>query len=144
TLGRAFARCWTFGLFAPAPDAGEATKFYRQLSRYSAAFALCADMALLTLGGALKRKEMLSARFGDILSELYLLSAALKRWHDEGREPADLPLLEWCMEAGFATIEARFDEIFANFPNRPAAWLLRFLLLPFGGRPRGSAARPAP
>ena len=52
---------------------------------------LCADMALLTLGGALKRKEMLSARFGDILSELYLLSAALKRWQDEGRQPGGFP-----------------------------------------------------
>ena len=72
TLFRAWGRSWTGGVFAPAPDAGEATGFYRQLSRYSAAFALCADMALLTLGGALKRKEMLSARFGDILSELYL------------------------------------------------------------------------
>src|SRR6185437_4982062 len=86
TLFRALSRSWTFGRFAPAPDAGGATKFYRQLSRYASAFALCADMALLTLGGALKRKEMLSARFGDILSELYLLSAALKRWEDEGRQ----------------------------------------------------------
>src|SRR5438105_13983362 len=94
---RAFGRSWTFGAFAPAPEAGAATPFYRQLSRYSAAFALCADMALLTLGGALKRKEMLSARFGDILSELYLLSAALRRWQAEGRQAADLPLLEWCM-----------------------------------------------
>ena len=141
TLFRAWGRSWTGGAFAPAPDAGDATGFYRQLSRYSSAFALCADMALLTLGGALKRKEMLSARFGDILSELYLLSAALKRWQDEGRQPADLPLLEWCMEASFATIEARFDEIFANFPNRPAAWLLRFLLLPLGLRRRGPSDR---
>ena len=88
TMFRAWGRSWSGGLFAPAPDAGEATRFYRQLSRYSSAFALCADMALLTLGGALKRKEMLSARFGDILSELYLLSAALKRWQDEGRQQA--------------------------------------------------------
>ena len=73
TLFRAWGRSWSGGMFAPAPDAGDATGFYRQLSRYSSAFALCADMALLTLGGALKRKEMLSARFGDILSELYLL-----------------------------------------------------------------------
>ena len=51
-------------------------------------------MALLTLGGALKRKEMLSARFGDILSELYLLSAALKRWQDEGRQPAETMFLQ--------------------------------------------------
>src|SRR5207302_10955507 len=80
TAIRAWGRSWTVGVFAPASDAGAATGFYRQLSRYSSAFALCADMALLTLGGALNRKEMLSARFGDILSELYLLSAALKRW----------------------------------------------------------------
>src|SRR5246127_1386039 len=114
TLARAFGRSWTGSLFAPAPDAGEASRFYRQLSRYSSAFALCADMALLTLGGALKRKEMLSARFGDILSELYLLSAALKRWQDEGRQAADLPALEWCMASGFRTIENRFEEILAN------------------------------
>ena len=93
TLFRAWGRSWTGGLFAPAPDAGEATGFYRQLSRYSSAFALCADMALLTLGGALKRKEMLSARFGDILSELYLLSAALKRWQDERRQATDFAAL---------------------------------------------------
>ena len=77
---------------------------------------MVSDMALLTLGGALKRKEMLAARLGDILSELYLSSAALKRWNDEGRQPADLPLLQWCAESSFATIETRFDEIFANFP----------------------------
>ena len=70
---------------------------YRQLGRYSSAFALAVDLALLSLGGGLKRKEMLSARFGDILSELYLSSAALKRWQDEGRQPDDLPLLAWCM-----------------------------------------------
>lgn len=124
-------------MFAPAPDAGDATGFYRQLSRYSSAFALCADMALLTLGGALKRKEMLSARFGDILSELYLLSAALKRWQDEGRQQADLAALEWCMATGFKTIENRFAEILANLPNRFVAIVLKFLIQPFGARVLG-------
>ncbi len=141
TAGRASFRAWTGGAFAPAPATGQARGFYQQLGRYAAAFALAVDVALLTLGGALKREEMLSARFGDILSELYLLTAALKRWDEEGRQKADLPVLAWCMEAGFATIEARFDAIFANFPNRPAAWLLRFLLLPFGIRRRGPPDR---
>src|SRR3989440_6546981 len=68
TLFRAWGRSWTRGAFAPAPDAGAATGFYRQLSRYASAFALCADMALVTLGGALKRRGMLSAAFGRILS----------------------------------------------------------------------------
>jgi acyl-CoA dehydrogenase len=89
------------------------------------------------MGGALKRREMLSARYGDILSELFLLSAALKRWHDEGRKEADLPVLDYCMQTGFLTIEQRLDEIFANLPNRPIAWLLRFLVLPLGIRRRG-------
>src|SRR6201996_2753999 len=141
TLFRAFGRSWTFGAFAMAPDAGDATPFYRQLSRYSAAFALCADMALLTLGGALKRKEMLSARFGDILSELYLLSAALKRWQDEGRQAADFAALEWCMASGFRTIEMRFAEILANLPNRFVAVVLKFLVQPFGARVLGPSDR---
>ncbi|MGC2812948.1 MAG: acyl-CoA dehydrogenase domain-containing protein, partial [Bradyrhizobium sp.] len=99
------------------------------------------DMALLTLGGALKRKEMLSARFGDILSELYLLSAALKRWQDEGRQPADFAVLEWCMTSGFKTIEIRFAEILANLPNRFVAIVLKFLVQPFGARVLGPSDR---
>src|ERR1700761_7704080 len=138
---RACGRAWSGGLLAPAPDAGAATAFYRQLSRHAAAFALAVDLSLLTLGGALKRKEMISARFGDILSELYLSSAALKRWNDEGRLEEDLPLLEWCVEASLATIEARFDEIIANFPVRPVAWLLRLFIQPFGPRRRGPSDR---
>lgn len=143
TLFRAWGRSWTGGAFAPAPDAGDATHFYRQLSRYSSAFALCADMALLTLGGALKRKEMLSARFGDILSELYLLSAALKRWEDEGRQQDDLPALEWCMASGFKTIESRFAEILANLPNRFVAAILKFVVQPFGASVLGPSDRVA-
>ncbi len=137
TLSRAFLRSWSGGLLAAAPDAGKASRFYRRLGRYAAGFALTADLALLTLGGALKRKELLSARLGDILSELYLLSAALKQFEDDGRREADLPVLSWCMAEGFATIETRFAEVFANLPNRPAAWLLRFIVQPLGARRRG-------
>ena len=141
TLFRAWGRSWSFGLFAPAPDAGDATPFFRQLSRYSSAFALCADMALLTLGGALKRKEMLSARFGDVLSELYLLSAALKRWEEEGRQKEDFAALAYCMAAGVRTIENRLAEICANMPNRFVGWLLKFIVQPFGARVLGPSDR---
>ncbi|MCP4736879.1 MAG: DUF1974 domain-containing protein, partial [Bosea sp.] len=141
TLFRAWGRSWSGGLFAPAPEAGDATRFYRQLSRYSSAFAITADMALLTLGGALKRKEMISARLGDILSELYLLSAALKRWEEEGRQQADLAALEWCMANGFKTIENRLAEILGNLPNRFVAVLLKFLLQPWGARVLGPSDR---
>ncbi|HEY4343370.1 MAG TPA: acyl-CoA dehydrogenase [Parvibaculum sp.] len=132
TAFRAFGRALTNGRFADAPDAGATARFYGRLGRYSAAFALVSDMALLTLGGSLKRKELLSARLGDILSELYLLSAVLKRWDDEGRQAEDLPIVEWCMETGFSTMSQRLDEVINNLPNRPAAWLLRLFTLPFG------------
>src|SRR5260370_11771261 len=94
-------------------------------------------MGLVGVGGALKRKEMGSARFGDILSELYLLSAALKRWQDEGRQQADFAALEWCVATGFKTIENRFAEILANLPNRFVAVVLKFLVQPFGARVLG-------
>ncbi len=138
---RAFLHAWTGAIFAHAPEAGKARRYYRGLGRYASAFALMVDMALLTLSSGLKRREMVSARFGDILSELYLLCAVLKRWHDEGSERSDLPLVTWCMESGFAVIEARIDEILSNLPNRPVAWLLRFLVLPFGLRRRGPSDR---
>jgi acyl-CoA dehydrogenase len=127
-LGRAFWRSWTSGRFVTAPIAGAVAGHYRQLSRYSAVLALLSDMAFLILGGGLKRRELLSARLGDILSELYLLSAVLKRYDDERCQPADEPLVHWCMASGFKRIETSIDEILANFPNRPMAWLLRFLV----------------
>jgi len=134
---RAWSRSWSGGFFAPAPAAGNATHYYRQLSRHASAFALTADIALLTLGGSLKRREMLSERLGDILSELYLLSAALKRWEDEGRQDADLPLLAHAMDTGLTTIEHRMGEVLANLPSRIAAWILRLIVQPFGPSHRG-------
>lgn len=133
TAFRAKWRSWTGGIFAPAPDAGAVSRHYRQLSRYAAAFALTSDMALLTMGGALKRKENISARLGDILSELYLLSAVLKRWEEEGRQNDDLPLVGWCMADGIARINRAFDGVFANMPNRFVATLL-WMMLPLGPR----------
>src|SRR5262249_59185357 len=76
---RAWGRAWTGGLFAPAPAAGAANRYYRALGRYTSAFALAVDLALLSLGGGLKRQEMVSARFGDGLSQLFLLSPVLPR-----------------------------------------------------------------
>lgn len=137
TLFRATGRAWTGGAIAPAPDgAGMAAPVYKRMSRYAAAFALISDFALLTLGGSLKRKEMLSARLGDVLSELYLLSAVVKRWHDDGKLAADFPLVEWTAEDSFAKIASSLDEVLANLPSRSAAMLLRALTLP-GGSHRG-------
>jgi acyl-CoA dehydrogenase len=130
TLFRAWGRALTGGRLAPAPDAGKATPIYRQLSRWSAAYGLTADFLFLTLGGALKRKEMISGRMGDILSDMYILSAALKRWEDEGRQDADLPVLQFVAKDALHNIQTALDEVIANLPARWAAWVLRFFTLP--------------
>lgn len=130
TLFRAWGRALTGGHFAPAPNAGKATPIYQRLSRWSAAYALTADVLFLTLGGALKRKEMISGRMGDVLSEMYILSAALKRWQDEGRQKADLPVLEYIAAEAFHNIQTALDEVIANMPARWAAWILRAITLP--------------
>jgi len=138
TLGRAWLWCWSNAFFAPAPSVpAEVRPYFKNLSRYAAGFALLSDIAFLTLGGTLKRREMLSGRLGDILSELYLLSAVLKRWEDEGRKEEDLPLVAYCMEDGFTTIESRTAAILKNLANRPFAWLVRLVTQPFGPRNYG-------
>src|SRR5690606_31677940 len=71
---RAFVMGISGARFVAAPAAGPLTRYYRQVTRMSAAFTFLADVTLLILGGELKRKEKLSARFGDVLSHLYMAS----------------------------------------------------------------------
>jgi acyl-CoA dehydrogenase len=129
---RTWGRGWSGGRVGPAPDNVALPHHWRQLSRLSAAFALLSDLALMTLGGALKRREMLSARLGDILSELYLLGAVLKRYEDEGRQEEDLPIVDYIMFQGLDRIAVAFDGVLANLPARWASWLVRFLAFPAG------------
>ena len=114
------------------PGAPEVKRYYQQMNRFAAAFALLADVAMVVMGGELKRKEKLSARLGDVLSYLYLSSAALKRYEDQGRHQADLPFLLWSLHDAFFKLQIAMDGVLANFPNRPVAWILRRLIFPKG------------
>ncbi|HEC18606.1 MAG TPA: acyl-CoA dehydrogenase [Gammaproteobacteria bacterium] len=118
--------------FASAPARGAERRCYQQLTRMSAVFALVADVALLVLGGSLKRREKLSGRLADMLSHLYLASSVLKRFEDQGRPREDLPLLLWACEYSLYAMQHSLDGLLKNFPSRPAAWLLRLLSLPLG------------
>ena len=123
----------TRGRFSKTPPQTVSDKiYYQRLNWMSAAFALCADSAMMTLGGALKRRERLSARLGDLLSELYLSSAVLKRFHDEGRLDDDLPLLHWAMQMSLYNMQQSLRSLFGNLPLRPLAWVLRLLVFPTG------------
>lgn len=117
---------------AAAPVRGPVRRCYQQLTRMSAAFALVADVSLLVLGGSLKRREKLSGRLADVLSHLYLASATLKRFEDQGRPREDLPLVQWVCERSLYLMQCSLDGLLKNFPQRAAAWLLRRLLFPLG------------
>jgi acyl-CoA dehydrogenase len=123
--------------FASSPRAGELGYYYRQLTRMSAAFSFLADTALLTLGGELKRRESLSARFGDVLSHLYMASAVLKRFEDDGAPYADRPFVDWAVSDSLAIIQERLLAILDNFPSRFLGKLLRVLTFPLGRPYRG-------
>ena len=116
------------------PGSGIVAHYYRQLNRTSAALALVADITMMALGGRLKRLERLSARLGDVLSHLYLASAALKRFEDQGRKEADRPLLHWSCRESLYRSQMAFDQLFKNFPIRWLAIILRVLVFPLGMR----------
>jgi acyl-CoA dehydrogenase len=111
---RTFLLSLSQGYLARSPVAGETAPYYRKLAWASATFAFLTDLALLTFGGSLKRREKLAGRFADCLSWLYLGMATLRRFEEEGRHTADLPLVHWSMQYAFAQIQQALEGIFAN------------------------------
>jgi acyl-CoA dehydrogenase len=134
-----FLHALTFGVFASTPVEHEMAWWYRQLSRYAQSFALVGDWTVAFLGGELKSRQRLSGRLADILSELYILSATLKRYEDDGRLEEDRPVVEAVARDSIYTMEESFAAVFANFPNPWLGGLMRFLVFPLGrhARPAG-------
>ncbi|CBJ44118.1 acyl-CoA dehydrogenase [Ralstonia solanacearum] len=133
-LVRALLHALSGGRAAAVPSraAPELHRYYRAVNRLSTALALLADVSMFMLGGALKRRERLTGRLGDILSQLYLVSAALKRFEDEGRPTEDAVLVHWSVQDALARAGEALDGVLANFPNRVVAGVLRALIVPFG------------
>ncbi len=135
------ARTLTFGLSgsitAKSPVEGPAAGYYRQLTRFSSALAICSDITMGLLGGELKRKELISARLGDVLSNLYFASATLKYFYDEGEKKADVPHMEYVLEDCLRNIENAFDGVFRNFPVAGVGGALRALVFPLGRHHKG-------
>ena len=133
-LARTFVMGWTGSHFVgvPADVAPETRRYYQQLTRFSAALAFLADVSMGTLGGALKRKEKLSARLGDILSLMYLCSATLRRYEAEGRQHADAPLMHWAIWDAMFKAQGAFEGVISNFPNRFIAAVMRRVVFPLG------------
>src|ERR1700677_4188201 len=129
---RSLVMAFTLARFTKVPQAGPTARYFQHVNRYSASFALATDVAMLALGGYLKKKETLSARLGDVLSSMYLASMVLKHHDNQGREPADLPLVEWACRSLLYQAQEQLHLFLRNFPNRPLAAIMRLLIFPRG------------
>jgi acyl-CoA dehydrogenase len=129
---RSFVMALTHARFTGAPVQGPTARYYQHVVRFSASFAFAVDVAMLTLGGYLKKKENLSARLGDVLSYMYLASMVLKHHENQGRREEDLPMVEWACRSLLYDAQERLHVFLRNFPNRFLAGLMRVLIFPRG------------
>lgn len=136
-IGRSWFHGLTGGRFASAPANTTLKPYYQELARYSANLAVASEISLGILGGKLKFKESLSARLGDVLAELFLLSGALKRFESDGQPEADKPLLDWIFADGIGRMHGKLAEVGDNFPNGFWGWTIKMLTQTGGKRRRG-------
>ncbi|SFR63462.1 acyl-CoA dehydrogenase [Marinobacter daqiaonensis] len=129
---RALVLGLTGGLAEPVPRQGNIQKHYRQLARFSAAFALMTDVTLLTIGGGLKARQRLSGRMADCLVQLYYATAVIKQWHEEGYPDDQRPLVEWCLQRCLCDLQASMRDAVIRFPVPALRWPLRVLIFPLG------------
>ena len=131
-MARSFTLALSHAKFSRVPLNTPTRRYYQNINRYSAAFALASDFAMLTLGGGLKKRELLSARLGDVLSSIYLASCVLKHFENQGRRATDLPLVEWSVRTLMYQAQEALHAFLRNLPNRWAARLLRVFIFPRG------------
>jgi acyl-CoA dehydrogenase len=118
------------------PVAGVAGPYLGHLSRLSAAFVVVSDAAMAMLGGDLKRREKISGRLADALAWMYLASATVKHYWDEGQPEGDVPFLRWSCTLAIHHVQEALRGVLDNLPSRPAASLLRPIVFPLGARHR--------
>lgn len=114
------------------PQKGDIQRYYRQLTRYSAAFSVLTDVTLLSIGGGLKARQRLSGHMADCLVQLYYASAVIKQWHEEGYPECERELVEWCLQSCLFELQTHTREVVDNFPAAGLRWPLRVLIFPVG------------
>jgi acyl-CoA dehydrogenase len=129
---RSLVMALTLARFSYVPESGPTKRFYQHINRFSASFAFATDVAMLTMGGYLKKKESISARLGDVLSYLYLASMVLKHFDNQGRREDDLPLVEWACRTLLYQAQEQLHGVLRNFPVRFAGPFMRAIIFPRG------------
>jgi acyl-CoA dehydrogenase len=129
---RSLVMATTLARFSHTPDIQPTKRYFQHINRFSASFAFAADVAMLSLGGYLKKKETLSGRLADVLSNMYLASTVLKHYENQGRPEADLPIVEWACRHLLYQAQEQLHGFLRNFPNRIMAGLMRVVIFPRG------------
>jgi acyl-CoA dehydrogenase len=129
-------RSWMLGitgsLATGSPVKGPTARYFRQLTRMSAAFAFTSDLVLVMLGSSFKFKEKLSGRLADALIHLYMSSSVLKRFEDDGRPEEDLPFVTWALDDSLYTIQESLKGVLRNFPIPGIGQLAKWIIFPLG------------
>jgi acyl-CoA dehydrogenase len=128
---RSLVMALTLARFSRVPESST-QRYFQHINRFSASFAFATDVAMLSLGGYLKKKESLSARLGDVLSSMYLASMVLKHYHNQGQPEEDLPLVEWACRSLLYRAQEQLHTFLRNFPIRFLATFMRFFIFPRG------------
>ncbi len=129
---RSFIMALTSSRLESNPGHPKLARYYAHLNRMSSAFAFIADLSMLSLQAKLKFMEMLSARLGDLLSDIYMASMVLKNYENDGCPEEDFAVVQWSLEYLMHDYQEAFREIVDNYPSRPLAYLLKFVVFPIG------------
>ncbi|WP_336009239.1 acyl-CoA dehydrogenase [Acinetobacter calcoaceticus] len=130
---KSFAYGWTGGSNDAPQSVDQFTaSYYKTINRFSANFALVADMALGLLAGDLKRKEMLSGRLADIHAHLFISTAILKFYEAGQKTEAEQLHAKLALQKAFLNIQEAFWGLFENFPAKLPAAFVKWICFPFG------------
>jgi acyl-CoA dehydrogenase len=111
---RALLLSFTRGYITAWGMPSKSRRYFQKLAWTSASFAILADLSMGLLGGKLKVKEMITGRFADILSWMFICTAVLRRFEADGRKAEDWPMVEYSLKTGFHKMQLAFDGIYAN------------------------------
>lgn len=122
----------TASLFVSKPKNDFTGRYYQRITRFSSALAFLSDVTMGVLGGELKRRESISGRLGDMLSNLYIATSILKFYDDKGRPEHDENVVKWSIEHCLYETQMAADGVLRNFPISWMGKLLRIVVFPLG------------
>ncbi|MFY9073363.1 acyl-CoA dehydrogenase [Malaciobacter mytili] len=117
----------------------ELQAYKKRLIWSATSFTALSNFSLVLLGANIKKKENISARFGDILSWLYLITATIREF-ENSKKQEDKILVEYICEYGFYKIQEAREDIIQNLGFMKI--LLPFIRLnPIGIKPEDKLNR---